>query len=142
MLHLNKIHKGYKYSIACLGRWSDQQPAASGDDPGKMARNGGILACYSRGTSDPLRVVGPPMEAHCGAKQRAKSSQAIGTGMQRGGGRDRVKMHHKPGQEDTVFDSAGAPPLRFWPSKARFVGNYAKNAVQKDLTGGGTLYTK
>ena len=97
---------------------------------------------YSRGTSDPFRVVGPPMEAHCGPKQRAKGSQAIGMGTQRGGGRGRVKMHHKPGQKNTVFDIAGAPPLRFWPSKARFVGNYAKNAVQKDLTGGGTLYTE
>ena len=87
------------------------------------------------------------MEAHCGAKQRAKSSQAIGTGMRRGGGgpgqgQNAAKTRLAPGQEYTVFDIPGAPPLRFGPSKARFVGNYAKNAVQKDLTGGGTLYTK
>ena len=66
--------------------------------------------------------------------------------MRRGGGPGRglnaEKTRLPPGQEYTVFDVPGAPPLRFGPSKARFVGNDAKNTVQEDLTGSGTLYTK
>ena len=59
-----------------------------------------------------------------------------------GRGQNAAKTRLPPGQEYTVFDIPGAPPLRFGPSKARFVGNDAKNTVQKDLTGSGTLYTK
>ena len=86
------------------------------------------------------------MEAHWVPKQRAKGLKAIGTAMRTGGGPGRAqnaaKTRPAPGQEYTVLDIPGAPPLRFGPSKARFVGNYAKNTVQKDLTGSGTLYTK
>ena len=95
---------------------------------------------YSRGTSDPFRVVGPPMEAHCGPKQRAKGSQAIGMGTQRGGGGTGSKRTTNQARKTRFLTFPEHNHLG--PSKARFVRNYGKNTVQKDLTGGGPLYTE
>ena len=141
--------------MACLGRSSDQQPAATRDDWAKMAQNRGILArlttfwtpkFYSWGATAPFRAIRPALEAYWAGKHTGKRSKAIATSILRGQPRLGSKMLPGtpcgPTRQNTVFDIPRAPMVRFGPFKARSNQNYPYNTVQSDVVGPHTVEAK